>query len=67
MAAARAKQTFVCFVDGVRTHVAVGDVFDTSDEVVKAHKDMFEVPEAAVKAKPKAAVRISTVASPEAV
>jgi hypothetical protein len=67
MAAVRAKQTFACFVAGVRTHVAVGDVFDTSDEVVKSHKDQFEQPEAAVKAKPTAAVRISTVADPKAV
>lgn len=57
MAAVTATQTFACFVDGVRTHVSEGAVYDSADTVVKEHKELFSTPEGAVRAKPVAASR----------
>jgi hypothetical protein len=57
MAAVTATATFVCFVDGVRTRVTEGAVYDSADVVVKEHKDLFSTPEAATRTKPAAASR----------
>ena len=56
MPAVRAKQSFACYVDGVRTLVVEGAVYDSADKVVKEHKEHFDAPEAAVR-KPAAATR----------
>jgi hypothetical protein len=57
MAAVRAKQTFICYVDGVRTVAAEGSMFDAGDKIVKEHPEHFDVPEAAVRKAPEPASR----------
>ena len=57
MPAVRSKSTFMCFVDGVRTRVVEGSVYDSGDMVVKEHPEHFDVPEAAVRKAPEPASR----------
>lgn len=57
MAAVRAKQTFICYVDGVRTVAAEGSMYDSGDKIVKEHPEHFDAPEAAVRKAPEPASR----------
>jgi hypothetical protein len=57
MSAVTAQRTFITYVDGVRTVVTEGAVYDSSDQLVKDHGDQFTTPESAMRTKPQAASR----------
>lgn len=57
MAAVTATVTFVTYVDGVRTRVAEGAVYDSTDPVVKEHEELFAAPETVIRSKTPAASR----------